>query len=113
MVGLNRTTIVWLPPGPSTNAPPEITVNGAAVAAAPLIVLPPEFVAVNEWSTDPPKDTNPKSWVEGVTNTVEAGGGGGGGPGGLGEEVPEITFAVAALIASMLAPTSLPSMAAL
>src|SRR5207237_10345348 len=58
--GLNRTTTVWVPPGPRTNAPPEITVNGALVAAAPLAVLPPEFVAVNERSVDPPTVTDPK-----------------------------------------------------
>ena len=87
--------------------------NGAAVAAAPLTVLPLEFVAVNEWSTDPPTVTDPKSWVEGVTTTLAAGGGGAGGGGGLPVEDPERTFAVAALTASISAPTSLPSVAAL
>jgi len=113
VVGLNCATTVWLPPGPSTNGLPESTLNGPLPAAVPLTELPPEFLTVNERSADPPTATDPKSWVEGVTNTVGAGGGGGGGAGGVGEEVPEITFAVAARIASMSAPTSLPSMAAL
>ena len=113
VVGLNRTTTVWLPPGPSTNAPPEITVKGALVAAAPVTVLPPEFVAVNERSTAPPTRTDPKSWVEGVIVTLAAGGGGdGGGGAGAPEDVPEVAFAVAALTASMSAPTSLPSVPA-
>ena len=88
--------------------------NGAVAAAAPLTVLPPEFVAVNAWSTDPPTVTDPKSWVEGVTVTLAGvgGGDGGGADGGVLEEVPETAFAVAARVASTLAPISFPSVPA-
>src|SRR5205807_2443916 len=96
-----------LPPGPSRNELPETTLNGPLPAAAPLTELPPEFVTVNERLADPPTATDPKSWVEGATNTVEAGGGDGGG--GLGEEVPDITFAVAAAGSGAASEDTLPS----
>src|SRR5207245_2541362 len=87
-MGLNCTTTVWLPPGPRTNELPETTVNGPLVAAAPLTVLVPEFVAVNERSATFPMVTDPKSWAEGVITNL--------GGGAAAEVAPEMTCAVAA-----------------
>src|SRR2546428_8875989 len=73
-VGLNRTTTVWLVPAVRPNEPPETTPNGAAMDAVPVSVPPPEFVTVNERSTDPPTVTTPKSTVVwGATDKVGPG----------------------------------------
>jgi len=88
VVGLNRTTTVWLPPGPSTNALPEITRKGATVEAVPLAVLPPEFMTVNERSADPPTTAEPKSAVWGVMDRAAGAGGGGGGDAGISVNPP-------------------------
>ena len=116
--GANRTTTVWLPPGPSTNELPEITTYGTPADAVPVAVLAPEFVTVNDRSTDPPTVTDPKSALWGVTDTAagavgcESGGGNDGGNGLKEPAVPVRAWAVAAVTASMSAPTSLPSVPA-
>ena len=75
---------VWLAPGARVNEPPETTLNGAVVEAAPLTVLPDPagFVTVNERSDDTPMSTVPKS--TGPWGEMDKVGGGGGG-GALGE----------------------------